>query len=238
LALPQGAVGKVLERTLATDGLVHARRDEGAVAHLAEEGHVRRGEDAPLDRERAPLEERERGVAVETGHANSVRPILRRVKRVAVIGAGAAGLVSARWLAHDGLEPVIFERTHGIGGIWRPDTGLAYPSLRTNTSKQKSAFSDLPFADALPDHPFRDDVQAYLERYADVTGVRSRISFGHDVRAVRPRERGWSVDGEPFDSVVVASGLFARAVEPPLPGRDRFGGLVIHSRDYRDPTVF
>ena len=84
------------------------------------------------------------------------------MKRTAVIGAGAAGLVSARWLAQAGLDPVVFERTNGIGGLWRPDTGLAYPSLRTNTSKQKSAFSDLPFDDALPDHPFRNDVQAYL----------------------------------------------------------------------------
>ena len=160
------------------------------------------------------------------------------MKRTAVIGAGAAGLVSARWLAQAGLDPVVFERTNGIGGLWRPDTGLAYPSLRTNTSKQKSAFSDLPFDDALPDHPFRDDVQAYLERYADVTGVRSRISFGHDVRAVRPRDDGWSVDGEPFAAVVVASGLFARTVEPALAGRDRFAGTVVHSRDYRGPARF
>ena len=160
------------------------------------------------------------------------------MKRTAVIGAGATGLVSARWLAQAGLDPVVFERSNGIGGLWRPDTGLAYPSLRTNTSKQKSAFSDLPFDDALPDHPFRNDVQAYLERYADVTGVRSRISFGHDVRAVRPREDGWSVDGEPFAAVVVASGLFARTVEPALAGRDRFGGMVMHSREYHDPAQF
>ena len=95
------------------------------------------------------------------------------INRVAVIGAGAAGLASARWLMDAGLEPVVFERTGAVGGLWRPDTGLAYPSLRTNTSKQKTAFSDLAFGDALPDHPMRDDVLAYLERYAEVTGVRS-----------------------------------------------------------------
>jgi len=184
------------------------------------------------------LEDRERGVTIEAGHPNSVRPILHRVKRVAVIGAGAAGLASARWLIEAGLEPVVLERGHGIGGLWRPDTGLAYPSLRTNTSKQKSAFSDLPFDDALPDHPSRDQVQAYLERYADLTGVRSRVSLGHEVRAVRPRSAGWSVDGDAFDAVVVASGLFARTVEPALAGRDGFGGIVAHSRDYRDPAVF
>jgi cation diffusion facilitator CzcD-associated flavoprotein CzcO len=160
------------------------------------------------------------------------------VKCVAVIGAGAAGLTSARWLIDAGVEPTVFERTAAVGGLWRPDTGLAYPSLRTNTSKQKTAFSDLPFDAALPDHPDRDQVLAYLERYADVTGVRSRIRFGRTVVAVRPSAEGWTVDGEAFDAVVVASGLFGRALEPPLRDRDRFRGTIVHSRGYRDPAGF
>ena len=158
--------------------------------------------------------------------------------RVAVIGAGAAGLTSARWLIDAGLEPVVFERTKAVGGLWRPDTGLAYPSLRTNTSKQKTAFSDLAFAAELPDHPYRDHVLAYLERYADVTGVRSRVRFGRTVAAIRPSADGWAVDGEPFDAVVVASGLFARALEPRLLDRERFRGTIVLARDYRDPAVF
>jgi dimethylaniline monooxygenase (N-oxide forming) len=160
------------------------------------------------------------------------------VKGVAVIGAGAAGLTSARWLIEVGLEPTVYERTGAVGGLWRPDTGLAYPSLRTNTSKQKTAFSDLAFDPALPDHPYRDQVLAYLERYADVTGVRSRIRFGSAVRQVQPGSDGWDVDGEPFDAVVVATGLFARSLEPPLRDRERFRGTIIHSRHYRDPTSF
>ncbi|HEY8731211.1 MAG TPA: NAD(P)-binding domain-containing protein [Candidatus Limnocylindria bacterium] len=160
-------------------------------------------------------------------------------RRVAVIGAGAAGLTAARWLLDAGLEPTVFERTGAVGGLWRPDTGLAYPSLRTNTSKQKTAFSDLDFDAALPDHPYRDDVLEYLERYADVTGVRSRIRFGRAVTAVRPTPAGaWTVDTEPFDAVVVASGLFSRPLEPPLRDRERFGGTIVHSRDYRDPAGF
>jgi cation diffusion facilitator CzcD-associated flavoprotein CzcO len=160
------------------------------------------------------------------------------VKRVAVIGAGAAGLVSARWLIEAGLDAVVFERTGAVGDLWRADTGLAYPSLRTNTSKQKTAFSDLPFDAALPDHPSRDQVLAYLERYADVTGIRPRIRFGRAVNAVRPAESGWIVDGEAFDAAVVATGLFARELEPALPGRERYRGTIVHSRDYRDPAGF
>jgi len=156
-----------------------------------------------------------------------------------VIGAGAAGLASGRWLLDAGFETVVFERTAAVGGLWRGDTGIAYPSLQTNTSKQKTAFSDLPFAAELPDFPLRDDVLAYLERYADITGVRAAIRFGHDVQAVRPAPTGgWVVDGEPFDGVVVAIGLFARPAEPAVPGRELFRGAILHSRTYRDPAAF
>ena len=165
-------------------------------------------------------------------------------RRVAIIGAGAAGLTSARWLREAGLDTVAFERTEAVGGLWRPDTGLAYPSLQTNTSKQKTAFSDLAFDGSVPDFPKRDEVLAYLERYADVTGVRPAIRFGQAVQSVQPIRSiprgagGWTVDGEPFDFVVVATGLFARALEPALEGRERFRGAIIHARGYRDAAAF
>ena len=155
-----------------------------------------------------------------------------------MIGAGAAGLVSARWLDAAGATVRVFEGTGALGGIWRPDTGLAYHSLRTNTSKQKTAFSDLPFPDDAPDFPDRTVVLAYLERYADHTGVRRLIEFGHRVTAVTPDGARWRVDGEPFDAVVVASGLFGEPRHPPLPGRERFGGPIVHSAEYRDPEQF
>ena len=37
------------------------------------------------------------------------------MKRVAVIGAGASGLVSLKTCLEDGLEPVCFEKTSHIG---------------------------------------------------------------------------------------------------------------------------
>ena len=39
-------------------------------------------------------------------------------KRVAVIGAGASGLTSARQALTYGVEPVLFEASHCIGGLW------------------------------------------------------------------------------------------------------------------------
>ena len=153
--------------------------------------------------------------------------------RVAVIGAGASGLVAARWLLAAGSDPVVFERSLGIGGLWRPDDGLAYPSLRTNTSKQKTAFSELPFDAALPDFPDRAAVLAYLEDYAERFGLTERIRSGISVGAITPLPAGWAVDGESFDRVVVCTGLFGRPLLPDLPGAGQFGGPIVHTAGYR-----
>jgi cation diffusion facilitator CzcD-associated flavoprotein CzcO len=79
-------------------------------------------------------------------------------RRVAVIGAGLCGLAAARCLLEAGLEPVVFERTAELGGLWNfneqwPGGGtVAYRSLRTNTAQLMTAFSDFPFPDDAPDY--------------------------------------------------------------------------------------
>lgn len=40
-------------------------------------------------------------------------------KRVAVIGAGSSGLTSIKCCLDEGLEPVCFESSDDIGGLWR-----------------------------------------------------------------------------------------------------------------------
>lgn len=49
-------------------------------------------------------------------------------KRIAVIGAGVSGLSSIKCCLEEGLEPVCFERTGDIGGLWRFEVNLWAPS--------------------------------------------------------------------------------------------------------------
>ena len=82
------------------------------------------------------------------------------VRRIAVIGAGAAGLVTAREMLRAGLQPTVFEADGDVGGIWRytheTETdplgqvgthihGSLYASLRTNLPRDLMAFTDFPF---------------------------------------------------------------------------------------------
>ncbi|KAF6256908.1 hypothetical protein COO60DRAFT_1702105 [Scenedesmus sp. NREL 46B-D3] len=83
----------------------------------------------------------------------------------AVIGAGAAGLVSVRELLKEGHQVIGFEQGPTPGGVWVYDTatdsdllgasptrrkvhGSMYRDLRTNLPRELMGFSDLPFTPA------------------------------------------------------------------------------------------
>ncbi len=89
-------------------------------------------------------------------------------RRVAVIGAGASGLAVAKCLLDEGLEPIVYEQSPQIGGLWNYDEtlpdggGVMYRSLRTNTSKHTLAFSDFPMPKTAPDFPSHSEVLQYL----------------------------------------------------------------------------
>ncbi|GFY74562.1 hypothetical protein TNIN_303011 [Trichonephila inaurata madagascariensis] len=51
-------------------------------------------------------------------------------KRVAIIGAGPAGLQAIKNLKEEGLEPVCFERTGHLEGLWRCICVAAWILLR------------------------------------------------------------------------------------------------------------
>ncbi len=160
--------------------------------------------------------------------------------RVAVIGAGAGGLVCARELLREGLTPHVFEAGTDVGGTWvydeRPHQhGAMYASLRTNLPTDVMAFSDVPF-DIPPAFVGHTNVRKYLEAFA--TPLRPHIRFNHRVRSVHPSPGGFHVDGTRFDGVAVCTGHYHQPHRPTLRGLDTFTGRVTHSHDYRRPDAF
>ena len=170
-----------------------------------------------------------------------------------MIGAGPSGLAAARWLLQAGYEPIVFERSSSVGGIWRFDEALAdgggpaYRSLRTNTPKQLTAYSDMPFDRSLPQFPSQAAVAEYLHEYAARFDVLRHIRFGVGVERVSPAaERGWTIEAVSaagaemvrVAAVFVCSGMFDVPRLPLIAGLDSFPGTVSHSRTYRDAEPF
>ena len=179
--------------------------------------------------------------AVETGQEGAARP-----SRVAVIGAGAAGLCAARHLLERGLDVTVFEMGSCIGGLWvyENDNGRspAYRSLHINSEASVTAYPDFPFPVGTPLFPPHAVVRSYLESYAAAFDVTERIRFrSHVVRVEPVTGDRWEVrlaDGgsEVFDAVVAAPGHQAQPSHPPF--REQFTGEYLHVHDYRVPEPF
>ncbi|KAF5811791.1 putative flavin monooxygenase, FAD/NAD(P)-binding domain superfamily [Helianthus annuus] len=87
---------------------------------------------------------------------------MTRSLKVAVIGAGVAGLVVARELQRESLQVVVFEKSHQLGGTWAYDARVEsdllgidpnrdvvhsslYKSLKTNLPRELMSFTDFKF---------------------------------------------------------------------------------------------
>jgi cation diffusion facilitator CzcD-associated flavoprotein CzcO len=168
--------------------------------------------------------------------------------RIAVIGAGAAGLATAKSLLDEGLDVVVLEKGDRPGGLWVQDnsSGLAaaYDSLHLNTSKGRTEFADFPMPEEWPDYPAASMVAGYFADYADAFGVTEHIRFDTTVTDVRRLPQGgWEVetaDGDVItvDGVVVANGhnWDPRWPDPEYPGT--FSGEQMHAHDYRSSETF
>jgi dimethylaniline monooxygenase (N-oxide forming) len=170
------------------------------------------------------------------------------VTEVGIIGAGPSGLATARYLASEGFEPVLFEQGATIGGQWsgeRAHSGV-WPSMRTNTSRILTAFSDLPHANGSHVYPPNQSIREYLHAYAERFSLTSRVRLRTPVVGLE-RGRGgrrWLVrtpSGErAFAHVVVATGAFQHWTLPAVPGLATFSGAagVAHTSEYRDAGSF
>uniref|UniRef100_A0A3B4TQG6 Flavin-containing monooxygenase n=2 Tax=Seriola dumerili TaxID=41447 RepID=A0A3B4TQG6_SERDU len=188
------------------------------------------------------------------------------LQRVAVIGAGAAGLCAARHILsrpNSFARPVVFELTDNIGGTWcydervgnydngRPVHSSMYRDLRTNLPKEVMMFPDFPFDPQLSSFLPHQEVQRYLERYCHSHNIRPHIRFNTAVENVRPvveeETTTWEVTScdssggqktETFDSVFVCSGHYSDPHIPDIPGVENFKGEVLHSHSYRYAEPF
>jgi len=80
---------------------------------------------------------------------------------VAVIGAGFAGLATAKVLRQSGFEVTVFDKAPDVGGVW--SSTRRYPGLRTQNNKGSYRLSDHLMPRSFPEWPSGEQVQAYLE---------------------------------------------------------------------------
>lgn len=185
-------------------------------------------------------------------------------KTVCVVGAGPAGLVTAKSLLQcGGYSVTVYEAADRIGGMWRGRSGefgdKCSPDMRTNLSRFTVAFPDLSwssvkFSDAIaedtskppPMFPKAWQVGQYLETYSTKFGLKSSISLNKRVinASLSNDEKIWHITTEDattkqqttinFDYLIVASGFFDKAARSFDPTPSRELANIQHSSKFRD----
>ena len=152
----------------------------------------------------------------------------------AIIGAGAAGLVTGRLLAERGEEFTIFDEHPRIGDAWRE----RYRSLRLFTAARLASLGGMPMRLGRFEYPTGAQLADYLEEYARELSLPVRTGWKVTRLA---REAGRFIlefaGGESItaDRVIVAAGGHRLPVVPPFAERLDPGTRQLHSNDYAGP---
>jgi hypothetical protein len=160
--------------------------------------------------------------------------------RVGIIGAGVAGLVTAKVLRQAGHDVVVYDKAPDVGGVW--SRTRRYPGLTTQSPKAQYSLSDFPMPRDYPEWPAGAQVQAYLAAYASHFGLDPALRLSTEVTAAVPvPDGGWAVtaDGatEHVEALVVANGIFCEPAVPHYPGEAEFaaaGGEVLAGTELHD----
>ncbi|MCH8101226.1 MAG: NAD(P)/FAD-dependent oxidoreductase [Proteobacteria bacterium] len=158
-------------------------------------------------------------------------------RKIAIIGAGVAGLSTARQLIGAGFDCTLFERNAVLGGVWSD----GYLNFGAQVQRELYEFPDWPLPQGTPDFTPGPIIQKYLQDYADHHGISSKIRFNTRVTSLAENDSsdaGWTLtsdkeretNAEHFDQVVICVGLYSDTPNiPDFSGRDSFHGEVFHN---------
>lgn len=160
------------------------------------------------------------------------------IKTIAIVGAGVAGIATARALAAAGFQCTIFEKNSELGGVWNSED----PNLGIQVQKELYEFPDFPHDDDVTHFASGDVIRNYLKRYAKHHNLYKLIRFDTTVsEASQPDDDGkWRLilktpedsSVEFFDLLVVCVGLFSNKPHSPLfENRQAFEGPVQHNSE-------
>src|SRR4051794_5394686 len=111
--------------------------------------------------------------------------------RIAVVGAGFAGLGAAIRLRQEGIDDfVVFEKNGDVGGTWWDNS---YPGCRCDVPSHLYSFSFALNPTWSRTYSPQPEIRDYLEACATRFGIRPHLRLGHEVIAAAwdERDRRW-----------------------------------------------
>lgn len=154
--------------------------------------------------------------------------------RVAIIGAGVAGVCMAIELKRAGVDSfAVFEKTAEVGGVWRENT---YPGAGCDLPSHLYSYSFARYGEWTNTYAAQPQILDYLRHCADTYRIRPHIHFRAEVTqadfdTATNRWRLRTADGAVHTAqvLITAVGQLHRPRVPELPGAGDFNGKAFHS---------
>ena len=151
---------------------------------------------------------------------------------------------------HPSEDIVLLEASGSCGGTWGKDR--IYPGLKSNNLYDTYEYPDYPmsfdrYGVKAGEHIPGMVLHQYLTDFAKKFGVFDRTHFHTKVESVKPSATGgWTLSCTPTSSeedrpasstvstkkLILATGLTSTPNTPTYEGRETFGGLIFHARDF------
>lgn len=157
--------------------------------------------------------------------------------KVAIIGAGFAGLGAAIRLKQQGIEDfLVFDKAAGVGGTWWVNR---YPGCACDVPSHLYSFSFAPNPDWSRRYAPRAEIQSYLDALVRRFRLQDRIRLKTEITRAEWNEedRRWHLvdaTGNHWRAriLVPALGGLSRPAWPDIPGLDTFAGEIVHSQQW------
>ena len=152
--------------------------------------------------------------------------------RVAVIGAGPAGIAAGHELLQQGFDNItLFEKSDAVGGTWHLHT---YPGLACDLWAHSYTFASRPNPDWSASFVEQPEIEQYLQQSCTAFGLDQYVKLNTKIiHAQFNDDRTWQLTSEAgeifsFDVVINAMGNQHTAAYPDVEGIDSFSGDSWH----------
>ncbi|KAM9987742.1 hypothetical protein ACTFIZ_003102 [Dictyostelium cf. discoideum] len=182
-------------------------------------------------------------------------------KRVAVIGAGPSGIVSAKTALECGFDVVLFEKNDNIGGVWSMgESGKAWDNMKTHISYVSMSYSDFTWdvPSKKPFHPTKQQMFKYLYDYSKHFKVLEKTRLNTNIISISEicenKKNQWLIKSnkinengekpeileEIYDFVLICTGMFNKKRDININDKlkNKFNGKVWSSGEFKNPNSF